>query len=223
MTSSANEKKCGSDAILFAVGKLAELYPDAVCSLDYVGDPWRLLIMARLSAQCTDARVNIVCETLFSHFPTPEAMANADIEALEDDVRPCGLYRVKARDIKSISYDLVHKYGGKVPDTMDELLSLSGVGRKIANLILGDVYGKGGIVTDTHCIRICGRLGAYPEDMKNPKRAEDILSEIVPPEESSSFCHRLVLFGREVCTARSPKCGICQLCDVCNHIKECAQ
>ncbi|MCD7775974.1 MAG: endonuclease III [Firmicutes bacterium] len=207
------------NTILAALDILEKLYPDAICSLDYGVNPWRLLIMARLSAQCTDERVNIVSETLFVHYPTAEDMAEADITALEEDVRPCGLYHVKAHDIKSISYDVVHKFGGRVPDTMEDLLSMSGVGRKIANLILGDVYGKGGIVTDTHCIRICGRLGAYPEDMKNPKRAEDILSAIVPTEKQSDFCHRLVNFGRDVCRARAPMCGVCPMSDICAHAK----
>ena len=200
-----------------AVDILRELYPDAECSLRYDGDPWRLLVMARLSAQCTDARVNIVCESLFGKFPTAGSMAAADIADIEETVRPCGLYHMKARDIKEMSAQVVEKFGGRVPDTMDELLSLKGVGRKIANLILGDVYGIAGVVADTHCIRICGRLGAYDEGMKNPAVTEKIVGGIVEPSEQTDFCHRLVMFGRDVCTARAPKCGECRLSSICAH------
>ncbi len=200
-----------------AVGILKEEYPDAVCSLRYEGDPWRLLVMARLSAQCTDARVNIVSEELFAEFPDAASMAGADIGELERIVRPCGLYRVKAKDIKEMSGMVAVRFGGRVPDTMEELLSLPGVGRKIANLILGDVYGVPGVVTDTHCIRICGRLGAYDESMKTPEKAEKILLSLIEPPEQTDFCHRLVLFGRDVCTARAPKCGECRLSRICAH------
>lgn len=202
-----------------AVDLLKELYPDAECSLRYEGDPWRLLIMARLSAQCTDARVNIVSEELFGSFPTAEAMAAGDLGEIERIVRPCGLYRVKAKDIKAISEEIVTRFDGRVPDTMDELLSLPGVGRKIANLILGDVFGVPGVVTDTHCIRICGRLGAYDESMKTPATAERILLELIEPREQTDFCHRLVLFGRDICTARSPRCEECRLGAICAHKK----
>ncbi len=200
-----------------AVDTLKMRYPDAECSLRYDGDPWRLLVMARLSAQCTDARVNIVCETLFDCFPDAASMAAGEIGDIEEIVRPCGLYHVKARDIKSMSAIIADRFGGRVPDTMDELLSLPGVGRKIANLILGDIYDIPGVVADTHCIRICGRLGAYDESMKDPARAERIISAVVEPREQTDFCHRLVMFGREVCTARSPQCSSCELSSVCAH------
>lgn len=200
--------------------RLEKLYPDAVCSLEHGGDAWRLLVMARLSAQCTDARVNIVSRELFARFPTADAMADADVTDIEAVVRPCGLYRMKAKDIKNLSREIIDRFGGEVPSDMDSLLSLPGVGRKIANLILGDVYGIPGIVADTHCIRIAGRLGAYPETMKNPQTAEKILSAIVRPELQTDLCHRFVLFGRDVCTARSPRCGDCPLSDLCPHISD---
>ena len=202
-----------------AVEALKEEYPDAVCSLRYEGDPWRLLIMARLSAQCTDARVNVVSEELFRRYPTAEAMADGELSDIEGIVRPCGLYRVKAKDIREISREIVTRFDGRVPDAMDELLSLPGVGRKIANLIMGDIFGAPGVVTDTHCIRICGRLSAYDESMKTPATAERILSELIEPGEQTDFCHRLVLFGRDVCTARSPRCGECRLSAICAHKK----
>lgn len=197
--------------------RLAELYPEAICSFEHGGDAWKLLIMARLSAQCTDARVNIVSEELFKKYPTVYAMSAAEISELEETVRPCGLYRVKAKDIKNISSELIDRFGGKVPGDMESLLSLPGVGRKIANLIMGDVFGEGGVVTDTHCIRICGRLGMYPEEMKNPLTAERVLSEAIPKESQTDLCHRFVLFGRDICSARSPKCGECVLSDICRH------
>ena len=195
---------------------LAERYPDAACSLDAGNDAWRLLVMARLSAQCTDARVNIVSVPLFERFPTPESMAKADITDIEDIVRPCGLYHTKAHDIKAASEMIVTRFGGRVPDNMPDLLSLPGVGRKIANLILGDVFGKGGIVADTHCIRICGRLGFYDAAKKDPVLTERVMTSLLPESEQSEFCHRLVMFGRDVCTARSPKCSECELCIICN-------
>lgn len=197
--------------------KLEELYPDAECALHYNGDPWRLLVMGRLSAQCTDARVNIVCEELFERFPTPEAMADGDIGEIERIVKPCGLYRMKADNIKSASRMLVEDYGGILPDSMDELLRFPGVGRKIANLLLGDVFSKDAIVCDTHCIRICGRLGMYPESEKDPTKIEFILRELIDLSRGSDFCHRIVLFGREICTARSPMCESCPLRELCEH------
>ena len=197
--------------------RLERVYPEAQCALEAGGDPWRLLVMARLSAQCTDARVNLVCEELFRAFPDAAAMAVSDEEAVEALVRPCGLYRTKAESIRAFSRIITEEYGGAVPDTMDALLALPGVGRKIANLILGDVYGKGGIVADTHCIRICGRLGFYPESLKDPLKTEEIMTPLVPAEQQSDFCHRLVQFGRDVCTARAPKCAECVLKDVCAH------
>ena len=196
---------------------LKEIYPNAECALKYGGDPWRLLVMGRLSAQCTDARVNIVCEELFSRFPDARAMAEADIEEIEQIIKPCGLFRMKADNIRSASLLLIEKYDGILPDTMDELLSFDGVGRKIANLLLGDIFGKPAIVCDTHCIRICGRLGMYPEKEKNPEKIERILRELIDEREGSDFCHRIVIFGREVCTARSPLCEECPLSTLCLH------
>lgn len=208
------EKK---ERLALIVERLKEIYPDAECALHYGGDPWRLLVMGRLSAQCTDARVNIVAEELFSAFPTPEAMAYGDIAEIERIVKPCGLYRMKAANIKDASRLLVEKYGGRLPDTMEELLEFAGVGRKIANLLLGDVFGKPAIVCDTHCIRICGRLGMYPESEKNPEKIEKILRSLMDVGEGSDFCHRIVFFGREICTARSPLCEECPLSDLCEH------
>lgn len=204
----------------FAVEGLRELYPDAACSLEYGGEPWRLLVMGRLSAQCTDARVNIVCRELFEAYPTPRDLADAPIEEIERIVRPCGLYRVKAADIKAECRMLCDGYGGVLPDTMEDLLRFPGVGRKIANLLLGDIYGKGGVVTDTHCIRICGRLGFYPTELRDPTRVERILTPLIDQAEQSDFCHRLVMFGRDVCTARAPKCDECRLKGICKFGNE---
>lgn len=202
-----------------AADRLERLYPEAECALKYGGDPWRLLIMARLSAQCTDARVNIVSEELFRRFPTAEAMASADISALEEIVKPCGLYRMKASNIKECSAQIIERHGGRVPDTMEELVSLSGVGRKIANLILGDVYSQPAVVCDTHCMRICGRLGLYSESLKDPVKIEMILRDLLDVSRGSDFCHRIVIFGREICTARSPKCSVCPMNDICQGKK----
>lgn len=193
------------------VEELKRVYPQPVCALESGGDPWRLLVMGRLSAQCTDARVNAVCRELFSEFPTPTAMATGDIARIEELVRPCGLYRVKARDIRDASRMLIEDFGGELPRTMEELLYLPGVGRKIANLLLGDVFGMPAVVADTHCIRICGRLGMYPESLKDPRKVEKILWELIDPKESSDFCHRIVMFGREWCSARAPRCHDCPL------------
>ena len=199
------------------VERLKELYPDAECALHYGGDPWKLLVMGRLSAQCTDARVNIVCEELFSAFPTARDMAEGDIAEIERIVKPCGLYRMKAESIKAASEIIVRDFDGALPDTMEGLVSLPGVGRKIANLILGDIFGQAAVVCDTHCIRICGRLGMYPESLKDPLKIEKILRELIDPEEGSDFCHRIVNFGRQVCSARSPLCQECGLRDLCSH------
>ncbi len=197
---------------LFEIEKvLKRLYPDAKCSLEYENDPWKLLIMGRLSAQCTDERVNIVCRELFKVLPDAYAMAKAELSTIENLIKPCGLYHMKAKNLKESSQMLIDKFDGRLPDTMDELLMLPGVGRKIANLILGDVFHKSAIVTDTHCIRICGRFGMYPESEKNPYKIEKILTPLATPETSSDLCHRLVLFGREICTARSPKCNECPM------------
>lgn len=186
---------------------LEERYPAAECALKYEGDAWRLLVMGRLSAQCTDARVNIVCEELFAKYPTCADMADADYADVEKIVFPCGVYRVKAANIVDFSKIITEKFDGKVPDNMDDLLTLPGVGRKIANLILGDIYGKPAIVADTHCIRISNRLGL--SESKVPEKTEKALRELVTPETSSDFCHRLVMFGREICSARAPKCDEC--------------
>ena len=191
----------------FVEKTLEERYPAAECALKYEGDAWRLLVMGRLSAQCTDARVNIVCEELFAKFPTCADMAAAKYEDVEKIVFPCGVYRVKAANIVDSSKMIIERFGGKVPDNMDDLLTLPGVGRKIANLILGDIYGKPAIVADTHCIRISNRLGL--SESKVPEKTEKALKKLVTPETSADFCHRLVMFGREVCSARAPKCGEC--------------
>ena len=202
-----------------AVEILRQRYPEAECSLESGGDPWRLLVMARLSAQCTDERVNIVCRDLFREIPDARAMAEAPLAQIEELIRPCGLFRTKAKSLKESAAMLLTTYEGRVPDTMEELLSLPGVGRKIANLLLGDIYKKGGIVADTHCIRICGRLGFYEEELKDPLRVERILTPVIPVSEQSDFCHRIVHFGREVCTARSPKCEGCPMGEICDHNK----
>ncbi len=199
------------------VARLERIYPDAECALEYGGDPWRLLVMARLSAQCTDKRVNIVSRELFAEFPTAFDMANAPLDRIEEIIKPCGLFRMKADNIKEASRLILSRFGGRVPDTMEELLSLPGVGRKIANLLLGDIYKKPAIVCDTHCMRICGRLGLYPEGLRDPVKIEKILKELIEADRGSDFCHRIVIFGREVCTARSPRCHECPLSDVCKR------
>ena len=185
---------------------LERLYPQAVCSLVY-STPYELLIATRLSAQCTDARVNVVTKELFSKYPTLESLASAELSDIERIVHPCGLYKTKAKDILSIANDLIDRFGSVVPDTMEELTSLSGVGRKTANLILGDIYHKPAVVCDTHGIRITNRLGL--STTKDPYKCEVQLKEVLDPERSSDLCHRLVLFGRDVCTARNPKCDEC--------------
>ena len=195
------------------VERLREHYP-ASCSLVAVKD-YELLFATRLSAQCTDARVNVVTAELFSRWPTLEAIAGADLEELMEVVKPCGLYRVKATDIKKCANVLVEQYGGKVPDEMDELLKLPGVGRKTANLVLGDLFGKPAVVTDTHCIRIAGRIGLT--DNTEPYKVEMDLKKIIEPKEQNDTCHRFVHFGRDICTARSPKCSLCFLQDVCRY------
>jgi len=191
-------------------------YPNPACALHYTKD-YELMIAVRLSAQCTDARVNLVTPALFSAYPTLEAMANADIADIENYVRSCGFYKHKARDIVLGCQMLISDYGGKVPGDMESLLKIPGVGRKTANLLLGDLYAvPGSVVCDTHCIRICGRLG-LTNGSKDPEKVEVQLRKILPPEESSDFCHRIVLFGREICTARSPKCGECPLAFHCKQ------
>ncbi|MBR5523830.1 MAG: endonuclease III [Clostridia bacterium] len=195
-----------------AVAALKKLYPEAVCSLT-ADNPLQLLIATRLSAQCTDARVNLVTPALFERFPTLDSLADATPEEVGDYIRSCGLYKTKARDIVAMCRMLREVYSGQIPDTVEELTKLPGVGRKTANLICGDVYGKPAVVADTHCIRISGRLGLT--DSKDPYKVEMQLKKLLPPDESNHFCHRLVHFGRDVCSARSPRCGDCPLCEVC--------
>ena len=224
-----NPKKPDETARMAAlVARMKEIYPDAVCALEWGGqhggerefllrESWKLLVMGRLSAQCTDARVNIVCRELFEKFPTVQAMADGELSEIEAIVRPCGLYRTKAQNIKDACRILCEEHGGIVPDEMDLLLALPGVGRKIANLLLGDIYKKPGVVTDTHCIRICGRWGFYDESLSDPLKVERILAPLIEPSEQSDFCHRIVQFGRDTCTARAPACAGCPLRDLCDH------
>lgn len=196
---------------------LERLYPDACCSLNYTHS-YELMIAARLSAQCTDARVNVVTETLFKKYPTLEAFANADITELEEIVKPCGFFRAKAKSIKEMANQLINNFGGQVPDNMDDLLTISGIGRKTANLMMGDVWGKPAIVTDTHFIRITGRVGLTQN--KEPQKVEKDLLPLIPPEKSSDFCHRIVQFGRDVCNARKPLCEECVCADFCKYNKK---
>ncbi|MBQ7400041.1 MAG: endonuclease III [Clostridia bacterium] len=189
--------------------QLKKLYPDSECTLYHDGDPWRLLVMARLSAQCTDARVNIVSKTLFKEIPDVYAMSEASQERVEELIKSCGLYRTKAKSLREMSAQLVEKFDGKVPDDYDSLISLSGVGSKIANLILGDVFGKGGIVADTHCIRITNRLGLVKST--NQAIVERTLAPLLPKEVQSDFCHMIVDFGRDICSAKNPKCSECPM------------
>lgn len=196
------------------IERLRKEYPDADCTLDY-DEAWKLLVSVRLAAQCTDARVNVVVEKLYEKYPDVNALAEATPEQIEEIVRPCGLGRSKARDISACMRMIRDEYAGKVPETFEELMKLPGVGRKSANLIMGDVFGKPAIVTDTHCIRLTNRMGLV-DGIKDPKKVEMALWEIIPPEEGNSFCHRLVFHGREICTARTkPHCDRCVLHDIC--------
>lgn len=208
-------KKEKREKLARVVSALKEVYPEAKCSLEYDGDPWKLLIMGRLSAQCTDERVNIVCRELFEVYPTAKALAEGELSEIEKIIKPCGLFRVKAKSIKDASIRLVRDFGGVLPHTMEELLLFEGVGRKVANLLLGDLFGKPAIVADTHCMRINGRLGIYREGMKDPLKTEKILSELIDPCEQSDYCHRMVLFGRDFCRAQSPKCDTCPIKSIC--------
>lgn len=199
---------------LAAIERLKQEYPDADCTLDY-NEAWKLLVSVRLAAQCTDARVNVVVQDLYAKYPSVEALAAAEEDDVERIVRSCGLGRSKARDICACMKMLRDEYGGHVPDDFDKLLKLPGVGRKSANLIMGDVFGKPAIVTDTHCIRLVNRIGLV-DGIKDPKRVEMALWKLIPPEEGSDFCHRLVNHGRDVCTARTaPHCDRCCLADIC--------
>ncbi len=201
------------------IERLKKEYPDTGCSLEYQ-EPWKLLVSVRLAAQCTDARVNVVVQDLYEKFPDVAALADAEVSEIEKIVRPCGLGNSKARDISACMKMIRDVYDGKVPDTMEELLKLPGVGRKSANLVLGDVYGKPAIVTDTHCIRLCNRIGLV-DDIKEPKKVEMALWKIVPPEEGNDLCHRFVNHGREICTARTtPYCDKCCLNDICKMGKK---
>ena len=206
------EKK---ELALEVIRRLKEEYPLAECTLDY-DHAWQLLVEVRLAAQCTDARVNIVVKDLFAKYPSVEALADATAEEIEAIVKPCGLGHSKARDISLCMKKLRDEFGGRVPDDFDALLSLPGVGRKSANLVMGDVFGKPAIVTDTHCIRLCNRIGLV-DGIKEPKKVEMALWKIIPPEEGSDLCHRFVLHGRAVCDARSPKCEGCSLRDICAY------
>ena len=198
------------------IALLEQKYPEAPCALHYSKD-YELMIAVRLSAQCTDARVNLITPTLFATYPTLEDMANVDITKVEEIIHSCGFFRQKAKDIVLACQMLLTEHDGKVPNNMEALLKLPGVGRKTANLLLGDLYGQpGSVVCDTHCIRICGRLGLSKG--KEPEKVEKQLRAILPPEKSSDFCHRIVLFGREVCIARSPKCAECPLSHLCKEI-----
>lgn len=203
------------EKVLKIIERLKAQYPDALCALHYQKD-YELMIAVRLSAQCTDARVNLVTPALFENYPSLQAFADADIADIEKYIHSCGFYRQKAKDIVGACKMLLEEYGGKVPDSMEALLKLPGVGRKTANLLLGDLYSvPSSVVCDTHCIRICGRLGL--SQGKEPEKVEMQLRKILPPEESSDFCHRIVLFGRDICTARSPKCDACPLSYLCKQ------
>ena len=202
-----------SSKVTNILSALKELYPDALCALHF-GKDYELMIAVRLSAQCTDARVNLVTPALFAKYTTLEAFAAADVGDVEEMVRSCGFYKHKARDIVLACQMLLSDFGGRVPDNMEDLLKLPGVGRKTANLLLGDIYHKEAYVCDTHCIRICGKLGL--SQGKDPQKVEMQLRKVIPPEESSDFCHRIVLHGRAVCTARNPKCSQCTLAPFCD-------
>ncbi|MBR4767021.1 MAG: endonuclease III [Clostridia bacterium] len=200
-----------------ATAALKKEYPDALCSLDY-GDPLQLLIATRLSAQCTDARVNLVTPELFAKYPDVSAFAKADVEDVEKIVRPCGFYRMKAADIIGMSRQMIERFDGRVPSTIEELTTLPGVGRKTANLIVGDIYGKPAVVTDTHVIRITNLLGLVAT--KNPEKVETELRKLLDPAESNDFCHRCVLHGRAVCIARRPQCALCCMSDFCKSAEK---
>lgn len=207
-----NDKEKALRAVLL----LEKDYPEAVCSLVYE-DPLQLLIATRLAAQCTDKRVNMVTPALFERFRDAYGFAAASAEEVENYIKSCGLYKTKARDIVEMCRMICEKFGGRVPDTIEELTMLPGVGRKTANLVLGDIYGKPAVVVDTHCIRITGRLGFH--NIKDPYKIEMILKDLLPSEKSNDFCHRLVLHGRAVCDARKPKCEVCCMREICSFYK----
>ena len=198
-----------------AVEILKEIYPEAVCSLT-ASNPFELLVAVRLSAQCTDARVNLVTPALFERYKTLEDYASADVKEVEDYIRSCGFYKNKAESIIGMAQKILSDFGGEVPDNIEDLITLPGVGRKTANLIVGDVYGKEAIVVDTHCIRITNRIGLVAE--KDPAKIEFALKKIIPAEEGSDFCHRIVLFGRDICSARKPLCDECKMAEICKKV-----
>ncbi len=200
--------------------RLCEVYPSGECALEYNGDAWRLLCMAILSAQCTDKRVNEVSVELFSRFPTAEALADAPLDDIAEIIRPCGLYTAKAKHLKESSRILVSDFGGELPSDMDSLLTFSGVGRKVANLLRGDIFGLGGIVVDTHFMRICARLGFYPETLRDPAKIERIFTPLLAREYHTGLCHRIVFFGRDYCSARSPLCTECPINDICRKYQK---
>ena len=200
-----------------AVELLEKEYPDAICSLTYT-DPLQLLIATRLAAQCTDKRVNMVTPTLFERFPTAKDFADADVSEIEELIKTCGLYKTKARDISAMAKMLCDDFGGVVPDTIEELIKLPGIGRKTANLVVGDIYGKPAVVVDTHCIRITSRLGFH--NIKNAEKIEKILRPLLPPDKSNDFCHRLVIHGRAVCTARKAFCENCCMKEICDTFNQ---
>ena len=204
------------EKIAICIEKLKEQYPSAECSLIY-NNPLEMLIAARLSAQCTDIRVNMITPSLFKRFPNVHAFAKADLHEIEEYICPCGLYKTKARDIKEMCKKIIEDFNGNVPDNMEDLTSLPGVGRKTANLILGDIFGKPAIVVDTHFIRVTRRIGFH--NTKDPLKIEELMKELIPAEESSKFCHRIVSHGRAVCNAREPKCIKCCLKDICDYFK----
>lgn len=206
-----------NELIAEIIRRLEQVYPDALCSLTYE-KPHELMIAGRLSAQCTDARVNIVTKELFAKYKTIEDFANADVDEVAEIVKPCGLYKTKAKSIVGMCRQIMQDFGGEIPDTIEQLTKLEGIGRKTANLVLGDVFHKPAVVCDTHCIRICGRLGLTKN--KEPQKVETDLRKILPPEKSSDFCHRMVLFGREYCKARGERCGECPLSDICKSCKK---
>lgn len=197
-----------------AIEELEKIYPDIDCTLTY-DKPYELMFAARLAAQCTDARVNIVTKTLFVKYPDLQSFADADLEELEQDVKPCGFYHTKAKSLKEMARQILEDFGGELPDNMDDLLKLHGIGRKTANLVMGDIYKKPAVVTDTHCIRITGRLGLT--ENKEPAKVEKDLKKLLPPEISSHFCHQTVQFGRDICKARNPKCRECPLNYFCKY------
>ena len=207
----ALSKKAKTERILQVIEVLKGIYPEAVCALHFDGDPWKLFVMGRLSAQCTDKRVNMVSEELFRVLPDAAAFAAASVAQIEELVKPCGLYHTKAQNLHDSAVMLLRDYGGVLPKDMEALLSFPGVGRKIANLLRGDLWHIPGVVTDTHCIRICGRLGMYPESETSPQKTEKILASLIPPAEQTDFCHRIVEFGRDTCRAQNPDCADCPL------------